>query len=717
MDASANTQVHAPRSSGRLLDLLPFVVTVVAAVVFSFLSGGYVLGRSSPVAIVYLLLAAVWVWFLRRRSRPPLLVLAGLAVFGLFVAWSGLSVLWSFGPDLTWVSFNLAAFYLVVVMVLGLTPARGLHLRVAGYGFLAVAVAVGVYAFLGKVVPDVVTHAHTYARLDSPIGYWNVLALMMVMGLVVALALAGDRTARTGWRVLAAAGAVPLCFTFFFTFSRGGWVVLGVALLLYFAFSTTRLASLASLVAIAVPVAAVLLRLRGLQTLFEATTDDTLRTAQGHALLRWALAAVLVTAAAQLVIVIVHRAVPWSRSLRIVAGVAVLVVLVGGIGIGSWRFVEARGGESWVSARVQAFTSDSDATSSANGAGRLVSVNTGRPPLWREALKQSRYDRIAGTGAGTFAFTHYRFRKTPGVVKHAHSQWFNVLSELGVVGLALFATALALLAAAAIRNPFAGRGDPLHPLLVAMQAGILAFIVHISWDWDWDMAAIGTVFFLFVGVCSSYLATQAQARRRAEAAAEAATSAGTASEDVEAAASEDRDGGAVTVRRRRPRRRAVTWPVRVVATVALVVLAVSWVPPYLSARAENAALAASSDGDSQLALRQTRRAADLDPLAVSPLITEALVLQQGGQNREALAVLRTAQRLQPDDFEVYYQLGVLQLKAFARKGAAISAFKRALGLNPEDIASQYELGLALGQGSRGRGRPAVSARRSAVTGW
>ena len=394
MDASANTQVHAPRSSGRLLDLLPFVVTVVAAVVFSFLSGGYVLGRSSPVAIVYLLLAAVWVWFLRRRSRPPLLVLAGLAVFGLFVAWSGLSVLWSFGPDLTWVSFNLAAFYLVVVMVLGLTPVRGLHLRVAGYGFLAVAVAVGVYAFLGKVVPDVVTHAHTYARLDSPIGYWNVLALMMVMGLVVALALAGDRTARTGWRVLAAAGAVPLCFTFFFTFSRGGWVVLGVALLLYFAFTTTRLASLASLVAIAVPVAAVLLRLRGLQTLFEATTDDTLRTVQGHALLRWALAAVLVTAAAQLVIVIVYRAVPWSRSLRIAAGVAVLVVLVGGIGIGSWRFVEALGGESWVSARVQAFTSDSDATSSANGlapvgsrkAWRSTTAGSSRPGVNRGSM-------------------------------------------------------------------------------------------------------------------------------------------------------------------------------------------------------------------------------------------------------------------------------------------------------------------------------------------
>jgi hypothetical protein len=697
MDAVVNTEGRAPRPARRVLDLLPFAVTAGAAAVFAFLSGGYVLGRNSPVAIVYLLLAAVWLWFLRRRSRPPRLILAGLAVFGLFVAWSGLSVLWSFGPDLSWIAFNLAAFYLVVAAVLGLTPAGGLQLRVAGYGYLVVAVAVGVYAFSGKVVPDVVTHAHTYARLDSPVGYWNVLALMMVMGLVVALALAGDRTARVGWRVLAAAVAVPLCFTFFFSLSRGGWIVLGVALLLYFAFSTTRLSSFASLMAIAVPVAAVLWGLRGLQTLFEATTDDALRTLQGHTLLRWSVAAVLVAAATQAVIVVVHRAVPWPRWARIVTGVVLLAVLVGGIGSGSWRYVEARGGSTWVHARVHAFISDSDQTGSSNGASRLVSVNTGWPPLWREALEQSRYDRIAGTGAGTFPFTHYRFRTHPGVVKHAHSQWFNVLSELGVVGLVLFVAALVLFLAAAIRNPFADRGDPLRPLVVALQASLLAFVVHISWDWDWDMAAIGTVFFLFAGVCASYLATRAHARRRPEVIAEAVVSDGTASEDGDGAAEEPSDQAAIPAGLQPARRRAVGWPIRCVATVALLCLAVSWVPPYLSARAENAALAASGDGALRLALQRTRRAADLDPLAVSPLITEALVLQQEGRNREALASLREAQRLQPDNFEVYYQQGVLQLKAFARKGAAVVALKRALALNPEDGASQYELGLALGQ--------------------
>ena len=422
---------------GGVRDVVPFALTVACAGAFAFLSGGYILTRSAPLAIVYLLLAGLWLWFLRSSARPSRLYVSALGVFGLFVAWSGLSVLWSLGPDLTWVAFDLSAFYLVVAAVLGLTPARALQVRVVTVGFLVVVVAVGVYAYLGKVLPDVVTHAHTYARLDSPIGYWNVLALLMVMGLVVALALAGDGRIHPGWRTLAALAAVPLCFAFFFTLSRGGWVALAVALLVYFGLSSTRIASLASLIAVALPVAAVLWRVRHLTTLFQATLDDALRTQQGHVLLGYSLAALAVAAGAQLAIALVQGAVPWPRRLRVAAGAVIIVVLVLGVGGGSARYVQARGGSAWVHARLQAFASDSDQTSSAEGAGRLISLNTGRPPLWREALRQARVDPVAGSGAGTFPFTHYRFRTTGGVVRHAHSEWFNTLSELGVVGLAL----------------------------------------------------------------------------------------------------------------------------------------------------------------------------------------------------------------------------------------------------------------------------------------
>jgi Flp pilus assembly protein TadD len=118
--------------------------------------------------------------------------------------------------------------------------------------------------------------------------------------------------------------------------------------------------------------------------------------------------------------------------------------------------------------------------------------------------------------------------------------------------------------------------------------------------------------------------------------------------------------------------------------------------PYLSARDESAALAASGDGNSALALSHARRAASLDPLAVDPLITEALLLQQQGRNGEALAVLQKAARLQPDNYEVFYQQGVLLARAFGRKKAAIAALRRALALNPFDDASRFELELAAG---------------------
>ncbi len=453
------------------------------------------------------------------------------------------------------------------------------------------------------------------------------------------------------------------------------------------------------------PVAAVLWRVRDLGTLFQATTDDVLRTQQGHILLRYSLAALLIAGAAQVVVLLLQQGVPWPRWSRVAAGTAVLVLLVAGVGGGSFAFVQSRGGVSWVKARVHAFASDSDQTQAAEGTVRLVSVNTGRPPLWREALDQARVDPLTGSGAGTFPFTNYRFRKNTSVVKHAHSEWFNVLSELGIVGLVLFVASMLLFVAASFRNPFRDRGDPMRSLVVALQAGIVAFLAHISWDWDWDMAAIGFVFFLFVTVSSSYLATRAADARRAaarEQLPEASRPAGEAQDGRDshagagttpvadaagAARGRDRGQEAPSCRMARPRRgyggtRASSGQLGV---------------PYLALRASNAALAESAGGHAAAALSDARRAARLDPLAVDPLLTEALVLQQLGRNDEALAVVDKAQRLQPANFEVYYAQGHLLLEVFDRKAAAIAALKHALALNPLDAASASELSMALGR--------------------
>ena len=289
--------------------------------------------------------------------------------------------------------------------------------------------------------------------------------------------------------------------------------------------------------------------------------------------------------------------------------------------------------------------------SAAEGTVRLVSAQHRPAAALARGSGAVAVDPVAGSGAGTFVFTHYRFRTSGGVVKHAHSEWFNVLSELGIVGLVLFVAAMAPVRGHVVRNPFRDRGDPLRSLVVALQAGIVAFVVHISWDWDWDMAAIGTVFFLFAAACSSYLATRAgddagdsPGSRRGGGRRGCRRDAGHVGRlGPHRADGRDRGGRPGLGGRRRSRRRLNgrrdgPRPLagRVAASPALVLLAVSWTVPYLAERAANAALAESASGNAAVALSHARRAARLDPLAVDPLITEALVLQQQGATTRRL---------------------------------------------------------------------------------
>ena len=177
----------------RARNTVPFALALAAVGVFSFLSGGYILGRSTPVVVALLVAAAVWVWFLRRSTRPSVLFLVALAAFAAFTAWSGLSLLWSLGPDLTlgrlrpdgvlprrcrrpWV--HLGPWPAVAYRRLRFSGGadRCRRLRVPGQGTAG--------------------RGDSRARLRSarqPDRYWNVLAVMMVMGLLVALAVGGDR--------------------------------------------------------------------------------------------------------------------------------------------------------------------------------------------------------------------------------------------------------------------------------------------------------------------------------------------------------------------------------------------------------------------------------------------------------------------------------------------------------------------------------------------
>src|SRR3954470_494458 len=190
----------------------------------------------------------------------PVLTSLGLAAAGTFagfVVWQGLSMLWSIEPDRTWNYFNRGLAYLAFLLLGLVIGTLGRAPRYAAAGLAAAtAAAIGV-ALATKVFPGLSDQTERVARLNSPIGYWNVLALLTVFALPLALWIAAPRS-RPAW--LRAAGAVYLyaaLVALVLTFSRGGVAVGIVAVALWFAIARPRLESVAALALAIVPTLAV----------------------------------------------------------------------------------------------------------------------------------------------------------------------------------------------------------------------------------------------------------------------------------------------------------------------------------------------------------------------------------------------------------------------------------------------------------------------------
>jgi tetratricopeptide (TPR) repeat protein len=112
--------------------------------------------------------------------------------------------------------------------------------------------------------------------------------------------------------------------------------------------------------------------------------------------------------------------------------------------------------------------------------------------MWAVAIDSLHGDRWAiGTGAGSFERNWDQSRKANAVVRDAHGLYVETLSELGVVGLVLLVTALAIPLAAGLRR----RAVPLVPVVTGAY---MAFLAHLTVDWDWELSGVALTG-LFVG--------------------------------------------------------------------------------------------------------------------------------------------------------------------------------------------------------------------------
>jgi hypothetical protein len=583
-----------------------------------------------------------------RPSRPAAIALASLAALG---AWATLSAVWSPAPDIAIATGQRILVYaLAFGLGIWLCTLMGERRHLVLLPLALAGAFAGVFTIVGMLNTDSVgRYLETDATLQFPLGYRNANAAFFAIALWPALGLASRRS--TAWPLRAAALATStLCIDLaLLSQSRASLLGGAAALAAYLLFGHDRARRLGWLALAVLPALPII---PSLVDLFDAGTRDApLRTAldELHAAGRVAALTSLLSLAIGTVAALVGSRIPTSpRRVELANRAALVGLVVVAIG-GSITFASAVGSPiDWIDKRVSQLGSGHD-IDYAGKSSRFssLSASTRRPAIWRVALLDARDDPLLGDGGGGFRYTYLRKREpnSPGAVQDAHSVELENLSQFGIPGLALFATAVIAAGVGAVRARRLGP-EPALLSVVALTAAAY-WLVHSSVDWFWPYPAlVAPVFSLLGSACAPALQTGGDALRG-------------------------------------------RWRLAVTAVVAA--LAISAVPPFLSERYVNSAYG-EWRSDPSRAYDQLHRAQRLNPLSADPLLAEGAIAKANGDRRRAIDAFREAIDVRPEEWASYYNLARLYAREsprLAREQLAIAKEKNPHG--PEIAALRREL--------------------------
>ena len=273
-----------------------------------------------------------------------------------------------------------------------------------------------------------------------------------------------------------------------------------------------------------------------------------------------------------------------------------------------------------------------------NEPGRLTELcANNRLQWWGEALDVAADRPVGGSGAGTFALARRRFRESATPVTQPHSVPLQLLADLGAVGLALGIAAVIGGTAGVCRGlRLSSRDEAAAAAALACLA--FAYVIHAVVDYDLDFVAVTGPALVALG------ALLALGRPRA------------------------------TIRAGRPALAAVA------AVGAAAVLAVGL--PRLAQDQVDRAFAAIDAGRLDDAIQAADRARLLDPLSLGPLQARAQAADVAGDPAAAVAWYEKATRLQPENPDTWYDLGLFHAIATHDLCAAYAAFNRSYTLDP-----------------------------------
>jgi O-antigen ligase len=558
----------------------------------------------------------------------------GLAFAGLvggFVAWNAVTILWSAAPDRSWEYFNRGLVYIAFAVV-GAFVGSAVAPRIVVWLLGGLIGATCLWALAEKAVPALYGDYGRLARLRSPVGYWNALALVLVFGLPTALwAATRQRYSRP-----VKAGAAVLLFSLLvalvLTYSRGGILAALVVLGLWIALTRERFDSVAAFVTAAAPAAAVLAVGLALPGIAQDGQPRSVRVQDGAVFaLVFVLGAGLAFAAAFFAR---ERPSPERQRLLLrVAGSVTAVLLVVGVGV--------------IASRGNPLKSEEVSQSASRFSEGSLNNRWG---WWKEAWEGFQGQPVGGTGAGSFELVHRKLRKSNVSVREVHNLPLQFASETGLVGLLLAAGA----AGAALLGGWRalGRldGDE-RAAALALGVALPTFLVHGALDYDWEFVALcGPLFF----VTGFLLSTGREATRG----------------------------------------RHPFWALALllVAWAGLYSIAA----PRVAAGRVDDAYAEIERGSVEKAVSAAKSAHSLDPLSIEPLEAWAAAEESRGKFDRARELYVQAVELQPLNSTAWYELGRYDQEVVGDDAAAARELKRAIQLDPYGCPARRALGQACG---------------------
>jgi hypothetical protein len=482
----------------RAIDWPLAVIAAAVVTAIAFRDGGYFPTEWAWSALALFLIAANALLFSDRLSIGRL-ELAMLALLTGFVAWIALSSIWSTSLERSILELQRGLVYLAALLMVFLV-ARGRSMKELLAAVCGASLLVSTVALTKLFFPDRFSvPTGVFYRLSEPLGYPNALALVAVIGALLAAAFAAH--SRSDWRrALSAGSLVIFAFTIFFTFSRGAWISLAVGFAAMFSLDPRRSAILRTTAAV-LPVTSVAVWLGSRAHALTTPDASPSRAAhQGHVLALATLPLVATAALATIAVTFAADRISLGRRASIAATTTILVFLfvTSAAAIGHYA---ARPG---LHAIYRSGANPGYPLGSQPDSQSALSLS-GRFPVWRQAWRDWEAHPALGSGAGTFEQYWLEHRRSSANVRDAHNLYLETLAELGPLGLGLLAATLAipLLAVIQVRS---------YPFAPAAFAAYLTYLVHAAGDWDWEMPAV-TLLALFCG--ASLLLALRPAERRA----------------------------------------------------------------------------------------------------------------------------------------------------------------------------------------------------------